>query len=136
MGIAVLVSPNAIPCGHQQQQAFERSNRRVSGLVRRRKLEIRQARDVFDQLVEGGRRLGIGEESTDLVGTTKPACLLAHEDRARGDWLGKRGDAIERIGGCRASRSNLSASSFENDLPVLADGYRACGVGRDRQGVE
>ena len=30
----------------------------------------------------------------------------------------------------------LSASSFEKDLPVLADGYRACGAGRDRQGVE
>src|SRR5918994_6684271 len=75
-------------------------------------------------------------ESIDLVAAQKPAGLLARKNGARGNWLGQRGDAIEGITGRRQSRSNLSAPSFEKYLPVLADGYRAGGVGGDRQGVE
>jgi hypothetical protein len=56
--------------------------------------------------------------------------------RARGDWLRQRGDAIEGITGRWMSRSNRSAPSFEKDLAVLADGYRACGASGDRQRVE
>src|SRR6185503_7723462 len=134
--IAVLVPPNTVPRLDERQEGFHGRRRGTSALVRRRLQIIRQARNVLNQLVDGWRRLRICEESIDLVAALKPAGLLAHENGARGDWLGQRGDAIARIAGRRESRSNLSASFFENCLPVLADGYRACAAARHRKSVE
>ena len=80
---------------------------------------------MLDQLVDAWRRLWVGEESIDLVVAPKSAGLLAYEYGARGDWLGERGDAVEGIAVRRASRSNLSAPSFEKYLTVLDESFAA-----------
>ena len=120
MRVAVLVAPNAVPRLDERQEGLHSRRRRTSVLVRRCREVIRQAGNVLNQLVDRWRRLWKCEKSTDFVGTAKPARLLADQDGARGDWLGERGNAIEGISGRLASRSNLSAPAFENDLPILA----------------
>ena len=107
MRVAVLIPPNAVPGLDERQEVFQARGRLISDLVSLGIRVIGQAGDVFDQFVDGWRRLCVWEVFGDLVVAAKPARLFADEYGARGDRLGQRGDAIERITVSRAPRSNV-----------------------------